>query len=47
MQEQITLTEADGKQRQIDPGLSIELASRCEIDFGQVKGTLDPSKMGI
>ena len=37
------VTEADGKQRKVDPGLSIELSSKCEIDFGQVKATLDPS----
>ena len=34
--------EADGKQRKVEPGLSIELSSRCEIDFGQAKGVLDP-----
>jgi len=39
-----TVTEADGKQRKVEPGLSIELSVRCEIDFGQVKATLDPSK---
>ncbi|MBM3996209.1 MAG: VWA domain-containing protein [Planctomycetes bacterium] len=39
-----TVTDAEGKERKIDPGLSIELTSRCEIDFGQVKATLDPSQ---
>ncbi|MBI2805794.1 MAG: VWA domain-containing protein [Planctomycetes bacterium] len=39
-----TVTDADGKQRTVGPGLGIELASRCEIDFGQVKGALDPSQ---
>ncbi len=39
-----TVTEADGKQRKVEPGLSIELSAKCEIDFGQVKATLDPSK---
>jgi hypothetical protein len=39
-----TITEADGKQRTVGPGLSIELSSKCEIDFGQVKALLDPSK---
>lgn len=36
------VTEADGNQRKVDPGLGIELSSRCEVNFGQVKGTLDP-----
>lgn len=38
------VTDAEGKQRKVEPGLGIELASRCEIDFGQVKGVLDPTK---
>jgi hypothetical protein len=38
------VTEADGKQRKVEPGLSIELSAKCEIDFGQVKGMLDPSQ---
>jgi MFS family permease len=38
------VTEADGKERKVEPGLSIELSSRCEIDFGQVKATLDPAQ---
>ena len=38
-----TITEPDGKVRKVDPGLSIELSAKCEIDFGQVKGMLDPS----
>ncbi len=38
------VTDADGKQRKIEPGLGIELASRCVIDVGQVKATLDPNQ---
>ena len=40
------VTEASGNQRKVEPGLSIELTSRCEVNFGQVKGTLDPSQAG-
>lgn len=39
-----TITEAGGKTRTIEPGLGLELTSPCEIDFGQVKATLDPGK---
>jgi len=36
------VTEADGNQRKVDPGMGIELSNRSEVDFGQVKATLDP-----
>jgi hypothetical protein len=36
-----TMTDAQGNRRTIEPGQGIELTSRCEIDFGQVKGALD------
>ncbi len=39
-----TVTEPGGAQRQIDPGLGIELSSPCQIDFGQVKATLGPTQ---
>jgi hypothetical protein len=40
-----TITESDGKQRKVEPGLGIELSSKCEIDFGQLKAILDPNKL--
>jgi len=37
--------DPDGKQRKVEPGMSVELSTRCEIDFGQVKGVLDPTQV--
>lgn len=31
-------------ERTVAPGMSVELSSRCQINFGQVKGTLDFSQ---
>jgi hypothetical protein len=36
------VTDANGTRRAVDPGGSVELTSRCEIDFGQTKARLDP-----
>jgi Ca-activated chloride channel family protein len=33
-----------GGERTVTPGMSVELSARCQINFGQVKGTLDFSQ---
>ena len=40
-----SVTDAEGKKREIGPGLSIELTSKCEVDFGQAKAVIDPSQL--
>lgn len=40
------VTDSAGNKRTVGPGLSIDLTSRCQIDFGQVKATLDPGERG-
>jgi len=40
-----TVSQADGTKKEIGPGLSIELTSRCEVNFGKVKGILEPADL--